>query len=76
MIDFDQLCVKIFTVNECCITININNFYVFSKKNQTNLLLQSAFFFRPLTDRFRALFTLKNLGGHEAIDAIGECKYF
>lgn len=28
---------------------------------------------RPLTDRFRALFTLRNLGGHEAIDCISNC---
>ncbi|KAJ7370054.1 hypothetical protein OS493_034497 [Desmophyllum pertusum] len=28
---------------------------------------------RPLTDRFRALFTLRNLGGHEAIDCISKC---
>lgn len=27
----------------------------------------------PLKDRFRALFTLKNLGGHEAVDAIASC---
>lgn len=32
-------------------------------------------FFRSLTDRFRALFTLKNLGGHEAIDCISKCKF-
>lgn len=30
--------------------------------------------FRSLTDRFRALFTLRNLGGHEAIDCISKCK--
>ena len=28
---------------------------------------------RPLAERFRALFTLKNLGGHAAIDAIASC---
>lgn len=28
---------------------------------------------RPLKERFRALFTLKNLGGAEAIDAISQC---
>ena len=28
---------------------------------------------KPLTDRFRALFTLKNLGGHEAIQCITAC---
>lgn len=27
----------------------------------------------PLKDRFRALFTLRNLGGHEAIDIISSC---
>lgn len=31
-------------------------------------------FCRSLTDRFRALFTLRNLGGHEAIDCISKCK--
>lgn len=28
---------------------------------------------QPLTNRFRALFTLRNLGGHEAIDYISKC---
>lgn len=28
---------------------------------------------QPLTNRFRALFTLRNLGGHEAIDCISKC---
>lgn len=28
---------------------------------------------QSLTDRFRALFTLRNLGGHEAIDCISKC---
>jgi len=28
---------------------------------------------KPLKDRFRALFTLKNLGGKEAIDFISSC---
>lgn len=28
---------------------------------------------KPLKDRFRALFTLRNLGGHEAVDAITSC---
>ena len=28
---------------------------------------------KPLKDRFRALFTLKNLGGSEAIDFIASC---
>ena len=28
---------------------------------------------KPLKDRFRALFTLKNLGGSEAIDLIASC---
>lgn len=28
---------------------------------------------RPLKERFRALFTLKNLGGAEAINAISQC---
>lgn len=28
---------------------------------------------KPLTDRFRALFTLRNIGGKDAIDAIGRC---
>lgn len=28
---------------------------------------------KPLKDRFRALFTLKNLGGQEAIDIIASC---
>ena len=28
---------------------------------------------KPLKDRFRALFTLKNLGGSEAIDVIASC---
>ncbi|KAK7488498.1 hypothetical protein BaRGS_00020283 [Batillaria attramentaria] len=28
---------------------------------------------KPLKDRFRALFTLRNLGGHEAIDIIASC---
>lgn len=28
---------------------------------------------QPLTNRFRALFTLQNLGGHEAIDCISKC---
>lgn len=28
---------------------------------------------RPLKERFRALFTLKNLGGAEAIEAISKC---
>lgn len=28
---------------------------------------------RPLKERFRALFTLKNLGGPEAIEFIGNC---
>lgn len=28
---------------------------------------------RPLKERFRALFTLKNLGGAEAIEQIGKC---
>lgn len=28
---------------------------------------------RSLTDRFRALFTLRNLGGHEAIECISKC---
>lgn len=28
---------------------------------------------RPLKERFRALFTLKNLGGSEAIECIGKC---
>lgn len=27
---------------------------------------------RPLKDRFRALFTLRNLGGHDAIDEISK----
>ena len=28
---------------------------------------------KPLKDRFRALFTLKNLGGSESIDYISQC---
>ena len=28
---------------------------------------------RPLTERFRALFTLRNIGGHEAIESIARC---
>lgn len=28
---------------------------------------------RPLKERFRALFTLKNLGGEEAIECIAQC---
>lgn len=28
---------------------------------------------RPLKERFRALFTLKNLGGEQAIDCISQC---
>lgn len=28
---------------------------------------------RPLKERFRALFTLKNIGGHGAIKAISDC---
>lgn len=28
---------------------------------------------QPLTNRFRALFTLRNLGGHESIDCISKC---
>ena len=28
---------------------------------------------RPLKDRFRALFTLRNLGGNRAIDLISQC---
>ena len=28
---------------------------------------------KPLSDRFRSLFTLKNLGGQEAIDSIAGC---
>nr|KAI8749716.1 deoxyhypusine hydroxylase-like [Biomphalaria glabrata] len=42
-----------------------------SSVNQISQVLQNKT--APLKDRFRALFTLRNLGGNEAVDSIASC---